>query len=548
MTDRPIPPDPPGAPGPEFGETGEGGLERPWRAAQSVSGVTLISGLGAAVGLVSNALIAFHFGAGRLTDAFFLAQSIPIVLAHLLQSGPLPSVFMPVFVRIRTEAGPEAAWRFFNNLLNLVLVLSLLLSALGFLLAPWIVRWVGAGFDGHTWETSIRVLRFLIFTILSHTLSGLLIIALNALNLFVLPAALSLLPTLGVVVCMAVFAPSMGLDAWILGNLAGSAVFLSALGAALWSQGCRYRPVLEFRQPELREVLRRVSRFFISSAFTQGQILSTKFVASLLAPGSLSALAYAERLFLAASALFTIPLPNVIFPELVRMKVADRLADLKDLLFKASRVLVLFLLPISLGMMVISGLVVAVLLQRGAFGPEDAFRTSWSMVLYFIAIVPLGYKMLFTNTHHALGKTRVVVTGLCAAQGTIIIGNFLFAWWFDYLGIPVAHVLGQLVLVGVHVHSLKQSFELKGIFWNPSNRRALLAAVLMGLVAIVFQVFWPEGLSGTLVGRGGMLATVILVAAIAYSGLVLGFGVPEVREVIAQVRERIRGEPAQPGA
>lgn len=522
----------------EFREVGEGTSVRPWRAAQSFSGVTLVSGLGAVVGLVSNGFIAYHFGATWKTDAFFLAQSIPLILAHLLQSGPLPSVFLPIFIRIRTERSPESAWRFFNNLLNLILVLSLFLAVLGYFLAPWIIRFVGVGFDESTWTTSVRVLRFLIITVLSHTVSGLLIIALNALNLFVLPAAFSLLPALGVVVCVAVFAPAMGLDAWILGNLIGPALFLLALLGALWSQGYRYRPILDFRQKELREVLRRVSQFFISSLFTQGQTLSTRLVASLLAPGSLSAIAYAERLFLAASALFTIPLPNVVFPELVRMKVADRLAELKSLLYKASRVLVLLLVPISLGMMAISGLVIGVLLQRGEFGSQDTFRTGWSLVLYFVALVPLGYKMLFTNLHHALGKTRVVVIGLCAAQGTIIIGNFLFVWWFDYLGIPVAHVLGQLVLVGVHVYFLKQSFELKGIFWNSSSRRSFLGAVLMGIVAVIFQWFWPNVFSGTFVGRGVMLVTVLLVSMFTYSALVLRFGVPEAKEAIVQLRQQ----------
>ncbi len=519
---------------------GGGGGERPWRAARSFGGVTFISGLGAAVGLVSNGLIAYHFGAGRLTDAFFLAQSIPLVLAHLLQSGPLPSVFLPIFVRVRREVSAEAAWRLLNSLLNFILLLCAVLAALGFVLAPWIVRVVGAGFDEATWAASVRMLRFLIFTILSHTLSGVLIISLNALNLFVLPAALSLLPTLGVVLCVGILAPSLGLDAWILGNLAGPAAFLTALGLVLWREGYRYRPVLDFRGPELRETLRRVSQFFISSAFTQGQTLSTRFVASLLAPGSLSAMAYAERLFLAASALFTIPLPNVVFPELVRMKVGDRLDDLKALVFKASRALVLLLLPIGIGMMAVSGLAVGTLLQRGAFDPEAAFRTSWALVLYFIAFVPLGYKMLFTNTHHALGKTRVVVIGLCAAQGTIIAGNFLFTRMFGYVGVPIAHVLGQFVLVGVHVHFLRASFPLKGFFWNSSNRRSLAAAVLMGAAALLLQWLWPAGPETSGLWKGGVLIGVIGGSALVYTGLILGFGVPEVKDLTARVRARFK--------
>ncbi len=515
-------------------------LEKPWRATRSVSGLTLISVVGAVVGALSNALIAFHFGAGRLTDAFFLAQSIPLVFAQLLQSGPLPSVFLPIFIRARQEEG-QPSWRLLNNLITLLLILNAVLIVVGFIFAPLLVRAIGIGFDAERAALGTRVLRFLIFALISQTLSGVLMIALNSLNLFVLPALLSLLPATGVIVMVALFASSWGIDAWIWGNLVGPAAFLLGLGLVLRSQGFRYRFVLDLRQPELREVIRQASRFFISSAFTQGQILSTKFVASLLAPGSLSALAYAERIFLAASSLFILPLPSVIFPELVRRQVADRLGDLRQLLFKASRALVLQLTPLTIGMMVTSGWVVGLLLQRGLFDAQDSSKTTWALTLYFMAFLPLGYKMLFTNSLYALQRTRVVVLALCAGQAAIIVGNFTLPWLFDFAGVALAHVIGQFVLVAVQTHYLRREFSLEGVFLNASTKKSLLAGATMGVIGALLIVWLPPVASASLGMRGAGLLGLVAILALIYTVLVLGFRIPEAQQLWAAIRVRLGG-------
>ncbi|MDP6620040.1 MAG: hypothetical protein QGG90_11465, partial [Nitrospinota bacterium] len=82
--------------------------------------------------------------------------------------------------------------------------------------------------------------------------------------------------------------------------------------------------------------------------------------------------------------------------------------------------------------------------------------------------------------------------------------------------------------------------SLKGIFWNPSNRRSLTAAVLMGAAAVLSQWLWPAGPETSGLWRGGVLIGVIGGSALVYAGLVLGFGVPEVKDLAAQVRARFK--------
>lgn len=70
---------------------GEGGVVR---AAAVVGGATLVSRI---LGFVRDVVVAQGFGAGPVTDAFFVAFRLPNLLRRLLAEGALSSAFIPVF-------------------------------------------------------------------------------------------------------------------------------------------------------------------------------------------------------------------------------------------------------------------------------------------------------------------------------------------------------------------------------------------------------------------------------------------------------------------
>ena len=70
------------------------------RAAATVSGLTLLSRI---TGLARDIVIARAFGAGSLTDAFWVAFRIPNLLRRLFAEGAFAQAFVPILGEVRNR-------------------------------------------------------------------------------------------------------------------------------------------------------------------------------------------------------------------------------------------------------------------------------------------------------------------------------------------------------------------------------------------------------------------------------------------------------------
>src|SRR3546814_17718427 len=75
------------------------------RSAATISGLTLFSRI---TGLLRDILIAGTFGAGPLTDAFWVAFRITNLLRRLFAEGAFSKAFVHILGQARTENSPEA--------------------------------------------------------------------------------------------------------------------------------------------------------------------------------------------------------------------------------------------------------------------------------------------------------------------------------------------------------------------------------------------------------------------------------------------------------
>ena len=103
---------------------------------------TLVSRL---LGYVRDMVIAAVFGAGPVTDAFVVAYRIPNLLRRLLAEGALATAVIPVFTETLTTGTREVFARMVRAVAGAAIVVLVVVSALGVLLAPWILAVMAAG-------------------------------------------------------------------------------------------------------------------------------------------------------------------------------------------------------------------------------------------------------------------------------------------------------------------------------------------------------------------------------------------------------------------
>jgi putative peptidoglycan lipid II flippase len=110
------------------------------KAAASVSAMTLLSRI---TGFARDTLIAIFFGAGTLTDAFFVAFRIPNLLRRLFAEGAFSQAFVPILGEYRERQGEEATRRLAGNVFGVLGVSLAVVTAIGMVAAPLLVYLVG---------------------------------------------------------------------------------------------------------------------------------------------------------------------------------------------------------------------------------------------------------------------------------------------------------------------------------------------------------------------------------------------------------------------
>src|ERR671919_2923408 len=110
----------------------------------TVSGMTFISRV---LGFVRDAVIARVFGAGLMTDAFFVAFKIPNLLRRLFAEGAFSQAFVPILAEYKNQRGAEDTRLLVDHVAALLAIGLFVVTVIGVLAAPALIYLTAPGFS-----------------------------------------------------------------------------------------------------------------------------------------------------------------------------------------------------------------------------------------------------------------------------------------------------------------------------------------------------------------------------------------------------------------
>src|SRR5687768_18596636 len=128
------------------------------RVLATVSSLTFVSRV---LGFVRDAIIARVFGAGLMTDAFFVAFKIPNLLRRLFAEGAFSQAFVPILGEYKNRRG-DAETRLLVDHVAAALALALfVVTLIGIVAAPLIIYVSAPGFAAtpEKFELTVSLLR-----------------------------------------------------------------------------------------------------------------------------------------------------------------------------------------------------------------------------------------------------------------------------------------------------------------------------------------------------------------------------------------------------
>jgi putative peptidoglycan lipid II flippase len=485
------------------------------RALGSIGVATLASRV---LGFVRDVVVARAFGAGPVTDAFFVAFRVPNILRRLLGEGALSTAVVPVLSDYLVTRPRADFQRLFRALLGAAILVLCAATALGSLLAPWIVRLMAPGFAGEPGQLALTVmLTQLMFPYL--VLVGLAALAMGALNAhgrFFTSALGPAVMNIGMIV--SVLALTRHVDPPIVslavGVLAGGVGQLVVQLPDLVRADIPLRPSGEVRHPALGRLLRLLLPSIFGLAAVQVTIFINTLLASLLRSGSISYLYYADRVVEFPLGVFGIALASAALPPMSRQAAAgDRLGLARTMNF-ALRLSCYTALPATVGLFVLRLPITRVLFERGHFGPGETAATAWALAWYSLGLVAFSATRIVAQAFYAMGDTRTPVAAGAAAVGVNVVIAVALLQPMAHAGLACASSVSAYANLALLVWFLRRRLgRLGGRELVRSLGRTALASAALGVWCGALLLRWPHapgrwteaGWLGAAIGGGGLV-------------------------------------------
>jgi len=491
--------------------------ERIARAAGVVGSATLLSRV---LGYARDMVIAYFFGAGWATDAFFVAFRIPNTLRRLFGEGSMTVSFIPVYTDYILHRTKEESQELVDVAFTLASSVLMGLTVLGIVFSPLIIAALAPGFDDpRQVELTIRMTR-IVFPFLFFI--GLVALAMGILNAHRHFAAPALAPTL--------LNLSMIASAYLLFHRLADPIVSLAIGVFfggmiqvafqlpfLVKKGVMFRLNFHFLHPAIKRICILMGPALFGVAVAQINVFVGQILASFLLEGSISWLYFAYRLIEFPLGIFVIALGTAALPSFSQLVSEGSMEEFRDTISFSLRLVLFVSVPAMVGLIVLRIPIIHLLFQHGAFTHGDTLLTAQALFYYGIGLWAIAGVRILAPAFYAMQDTKtpvkIAIVSFLAHVGL----SLILMGPLKHAGLALANSLASMINVLLLLIWLRK--RIGGIDWARILRslvQVVVASGLMGWVAywVASRTSWVDP------GYWGMkvlfLAAGIMAGALTY--------------------------------
>lgn len=411
-------------------------------------------------GFVRDMVTASLFGASASFDAFTVAFKIPNFMRRLFAEGSFSQAFVPVLAEYQKQKSSEEVKQFINAMSGTLGFTLLMVTVLGVMGAPWIVKVFSPGFtqSGERFDLAVTMLRITFPYLMLISLTAFSGAILNTysrfwvaaftpifLNLCMIGAAFYLSPQFT--------KPIIGL-AW--GVCIAGIVQLIFQWPFLRNLRLIPRPVINFRDAGVVRVLKLMVPALFGVSVGQINLLVDTLFASLLVIGSLSWLYYSDRLMEFPLGVFGVAISTVILPHLSRHHASQSQEFFSLTLDWALRAVLLIGIPAAVVLCLMSGPMLSTLFQHHTFKGEDVIMARKSLSAFAVGITPFMLIKILASGFYAKQDLKTPVRiGVIAMLANIVLNCALIVP-LAHAGIALSTSLAAIVNCGCLFYFLRK--------------------------------------------------------------------------------------------
>jgi putative peptidoglycan lipid II flippase len=341
-----------------------------FQTARAAVALTILSLLSPVAGMAVEMALAWRYGTSSVADAYRIGSMLLLMGQQLLVLQILPHVLVPVFSDCRARRGPAEAWRVAQGIGNVFLLCAGLFTAAEFLWPQPLVWFMAGGLKGPGRVEALAFVRWIGLAYVPLVFTGVATALLYTRRIFWLPSVAQLARNLllaGIVVFVARATAEPLIAATIISVAFGAAMTLGRVFPLARKDGARATIALGLADPDVRRGLLLsipLLGMFVTGVWSP--LLINRILSDLPA-GNVAAFGYAFKLGLLI-ALGPLTLATVLFPRFADERSAGTSAELESLGTRGLRMGLYLAAPTTAWALALRLPIVALLLERGAFG------------------------------------------------------------------------------------------------------------------------------------------------------------------------------------
>ncbi len=479
------------------------------------------------LGLLRDIVIASTFGAGALTDIFFVAFRIPNLLRRIFAEGAFNSAFVPAFTK-KLKDSKEKAELLAGQIFAVLLILLTASVVFGEIFAPLIVKLVAPGFGGKEFSYAVKLLREMFPYIMLVSLTAFIGGILNAFDRFFSPAFSTALFNLSLILSALLLSEKLSVESLALGVIIGGFLQLSLQIPFLRSIDFNLKPILKLSEEAKKVLLNTVPGIF-GFAVRQVSMLIDTVIASFLTSGAISYLYYANRFVQLPLGMFAIGLSQVLLPRLSkRIGEKDYHRELEAGILLCSAVVI----PAAVGLIFFGKPIVDIVFNHGAFTEKDLIGTYAVLVCYSTGLFFFSMEKIVSNVYHSMEEFKIPVKVAAYTLVFNFIVNLIFCFGLGMgaPGLALGTSLTSLLNLAVLLLILRKKFDVDVIKTVATQGvRYLLFSVPVGVVSVLgTEVYFK---ASTFPGKAVTVLLTILIAAGVYGALLFTLKDPVIQKL-----------------
>jgi len=508
---------------------------------KTVSVVILITLLGKFMGLGRGMLMGQTFGTGYEADALFAASLLPRQLFDAVFASAVSASFIPVFNEALERDGRGEADRLAGSFLTVIGLAAGSITILGMLFAPGLINLLSNFSSPETAALAARLLTIifpsLLFTGLAFSMVGIL----NSLGEFKIPAAMSTVSNGIMILYFLFFVGRFGVYGAAVAMLLGWGAQALFQVPSLMKRGYRYRPRLW--HPGLKKIFKMMLPVMVSTWIVPINMMVILWFASTL-PGGASSLGFANELYVIIAGIFVLSVTNVVFPEMSRLSVSGDRRAFCDMVRNTMRTLLFLLIPMTVGLMILSTPLVHLLYEYNHFDAESTQLTASALLFMSIGMVGYGIKHVLLRAFYAEKRGKIpLLAGLVSVAVNAVL-CFLLVGSMGVAGLGLASAASllatSLVLIPAAHRMLGKGFLTKALLGALAKMG--ISALSMGIVVYFLRNALVGSFGDSVPARILTVGIPALVGIAVYLTLARVFHLDEMKTVFGMLKRRRKEE------